>query len=209
MIRNTRQLSLTDDHSCALSTQGNIACWGDNMRYLLGPGSYLFSKTIAESNLSLALSMGSSHACLIKANNAAQCWGDNNYQLGTGRTRRELSPTNVMGKPHKRYPSGRKFHMPTNSIRPSKMLGNNYSGQLGIDQLIAPKTISLICSLNWLNSVALHQKLQLVSTLLARYWIINKSNVGAITNPVNLESQRNKARPNLKLLRRCAKAGAR
>lgn len=60
LSEDTKQLSLAGTHSCALSIQGNIACWGDNMRYLLGPGflSALCSKTITRSNSSYVFIYG-------------------------------------------------------------------------------------------------------------------------------------------------------
>ncbi|CAM3572170.1 RCC1 domain-containing protein [Vibrio aquimaris] len=136
LSEDTKQLSLAGTHSCALSIQGNIACWGDNMRYLLGPGSYrrFAPRPLPAQTPAMSLSMGSSHACLVKDNNTAQCWGDNFFgQLGTGRTRRELTPTNVVEpSPLSDIQVGENFTCLQTQSGQVKCWGNNYFGQLGI-----------------------------------------------------------------------------
>jgi alpha-tubulin suppressor-like RCC1 family protein len=79
--------------TCALRTNGRVACWGDGLAGQLGTGTKASSNTAVEvKNLDtvVAISAGEAHACAVKSNGTVVCWGDNgNGQLGTG----SLTPT--------------------------------------------------------------------------------------------------------------------
>ena len=57
-------------HSCAIKTDGTIACWGNNNSGQLNnvpSGTYT------------AISAGFSHTCAIKTDGTLACWGDNTH----------------------------------------------------------------------------------------------------------------------------------
>jgi alpha-tubulin suppressor-like RCC1 family protein len=97
-----------DDHSCALLTNAQVRCWGDNSFGELGEGSQ------DESHLPIAvknaagtgpltgvrqISAGGSTTCAVLENGQARCWGRDAYgQLGSGFDDGDRSlPTPVAG----------------------------------------------------------------------------------------------------------------
>jgi len=75
--------------SCAI-VNGAVQCWGNNMNYMLGDGTYT-SRTAPVQVQGLtanatAVTAGGDHACAI-VNGSAYCWGANSYgELGDGTT---------------------------------------------------------------------------------------------------------------------------
>lgn len=97
-------VSVSSGHSfnCAISTEGEVYCWGLNSSGQLGDGTtadklkpvkvdgLLSGKTV------VALSVGFSHACAVDSTNGIYCWGDNfNGMLGDGSNIRSLMPVAV------------------------------------------------------------------------------------------------------------------
>ncbi|MEM7126057.1 MAG: C13 family peptidase [Chloroflexota bacterium] len=96
-----------DSHTCVLTSNGSIQCWGDNLRGQLGDGSAGNSRTtpVAVSGLSSGVSAISaghgsygSHTCALTSSGSALCWGWNYYgQLGDGSTTDKITPMAVSG----------------------------------------------------------------------------------------------------------------
>jgi cysteine-rich repeat protein len=93
---NVVAVSLGSLHSCVLTDQQTVRCWGYNARGQLGQGN---TTTIGDTEhpyvinaISLgddAIDMwtGSSSTCALLAGGGVRCWGDNNFgQLGYGHT---------------------------------------------------------------------------------------------------------------------------
>lgn len=57
-------------HVCALRTDGEVVCLGDN----------LFGQCDAPSGSYIAVAAGGRHSCALRASGEAVCWGDNQYQ---------------------------------------------------------------------------------------------------------------------------------
>lgn len=89
-------------HTCALTAQQEVYCWGMNQFGQLGDGSVTISRTTLVKVSGLhgvsAISVGGYHTCAL-ANGQVQCWGDNRHgQLGDGTTVISRSlPVDVVG----------------------------------------------------------------------------------------------------------------
>jgi alpha-tubulin suppressor-like RCC1 family protein len=86
-------------HSCLLTQQGKVDCWGQGAR----PGQEIspneLSKPFPIENLdAVALGVGWYHTCAVTRAGTVKCWGQNtNGQLGNGETTDSSSPVDVTG----------------------------------------------------------------------------------------------------------------
>src|SRR5690606_30278959 len=71
-------------HSCALSPDGAVWCWGSNFQGGLGDPSVIGTSAVAVQTLgsgeAIALGSGWNHSCAVHPNGTASCWGSNNQQ---------------------------------------------------------------------------------------------------------------------------------
>ena len=98
-------LSAGESHSCALTTDGGIECWGYNGFGQLGDGTTTnaFSPIgvvgLSSSSI-LSISAGGSHTCAVTSTGSVKCWGLNTSgQLGDGTTKTSATPTQVSNLP--------------------------------------------------------------------------------------------------------------
>jgi alpha-tubulin suppressor-like RCC1 family protein len=92
-------------HSCALTSAGQVLCWGDNEAGALGDGTLTLSYIpVAVREISYqisdvaAISAGGSHACARTNVGAVVCWGYNRAgQLGNSGTTNSSTPVAVTG----------------------------------------------------------------------------------------------------------------
>jgi serine/threonine protein kinase len=88
-------------HSCALSNDGSILCWGANDRGQLGLRGT--ARKTAPTRISTdvpfeQVAAGMADACAVARTGAAYCWGDNTYgQLGDSGAGPQPTPTRVSG----------------------------------------------------------------------------------------------------------------
>ena len=91
------------DHTCAVTTPGDVLCWGDNFFGQLGDNG-----VVPESNVPLSVSgfsanvsslaAGGYHTCARLVGGTASCWGDNFYgQLGDATLVDHFVPEPVTG----------------------------------------------------------------------------------------------------------------
>ena len=94
-IRKFTQISSGDNHTCAISIDGNSYCWGGNAYGQLGNGNttssnvpVLVSQGERPDGVTFtSISTGTSHSCGIGSDGNGYCWGINNMgQLGNGNT---------------------------------------------------------------------------------------------------------------------------
>lgn len=106
-----RSLSAGGDHTCGLTTDGTIRCWGSNRVGQLGatvatsclarPGSYNTAYPCSSAPVEVPgsftqVSAGAMHTCALASDGTAYCWGSNEFgQLGTGAGTQEASPVAV------------------------------------------------------------------------------------------------------------------
>ncbi len=103
-------IALGDSHSCALSTNNSIFCWGKNDQGQLGFGNISASSAIIwePDNVSeqwdlsiahpIAIDAGLEHTCALLDNGSVFCWGNNGKgELGRGQI--NTSPSNSLATP--------------------------------------------------------------------------------------------------------------
>ncbi len=93
-------VTVGQEHSCGLSSQGRVSCWGANDRGQLGDGSRVDRGALTEVALLRGVSKvdsGAQHVCAI-ATTGVHCWGANdNRQIGGGAVEDALTPRLVLG----------------------------------------------------------------------------------------------------------------
>ncbi len=97
-------LSLGGDHSCLLTGQGGVECWGSNNLNQLGDGSYNSSAMPQEvTGLDLgvlSVDAGRNHTCVVVKGGSVKCWGSNfGGQIGNGESGYQVTsplPTDVL-----------------------------------------------------------------------------------------------------------------
>ncbi len=132
------QVAVGSDHTCALTADGGVKCWGDNHYGQLGDGTTA-NHTIPAGVSGLgsgvhAIASGLWHTCALTENGGVKCWGDNRKgQLGDGTTTNRLTPVDVSGLSDvmRAITAGVYFTCAMTEQNEAKCWGDNSSGQLG------------------------------------------------------------------------------
>jgi alpha-tubulin suppressor-like RCC1 family protein len=133
-------------HTCALTEQQEVLCWGDNRYGQLGDGSVTISRTtpVAVSGLSgvSEISVGGYHTCAL-ANGQVKCWGSNSDgQLGDGTTVISSSlPVDIVGLTDVQEVAAYAYHTCARLANGDlRCWGNNTDGQLGDSTKLSSNT---------------------------------------------------------------------
>lgn len=125
-------------HTCFLTTEGTVKCWGNNYHGELGNGSNI-EKSTSPVNVSglnrnvTALTTGGFHNCAIVLKKV-ECWGENESgQLGDGTTLNQNHPVKVIGLPDDviAVTAGESFTCALSHAGLVSCWGENRAGQLG------------------------------------------------------------------------------
>lgn len=124
-------------HSCALTGNGQVWCWGYNQAGQLGDGTRQDSLSpvqVTGLNPVVGLATGDAHNCAWTADGAAYCWGSNYYgNLGDGTREDQLTPfrVNSLTEPVLAMTAGNGFTCALNASHGVQCWGDNVLGQLG------------------------------------------------------------------------------
>ena len=94
-------ISAGDLHTCAITTEGGVRCWGSNDSGQLGDGTTTDRATPVyvvglESGVA-AVSAGTNHTCALISDGGVKCWGTAGGILGDGTANHSSIPVDVVG----------------------------------------------------------------------------------------------------------------
>jgi alpha-tubulin suppressor-like RCC1 family protein len=128
-------ITVGDNHSCAVLSDGNVTCWGRNNAGQVGRGA---TAPVAVTGLSGASSItaGGDHTCVLLSGGTIECWGGTGGDgvLGNGAAAGSLSPvavSNLTGVAALGMGSGAFHACAVLSDGTTACWGNNTAGQLG------------------------------------------------------------------------------
>jgi alpha-tubulin suppressor-like RCC1 family protein len=102
--QSNRRLAAGEKHSCAISSDGNLWCWGRNGHGQLGTGSVVESPVptpVVGLQQCVSVATGEKHTCCVKENGEVACWGNNDWwQCGHTDGTILLEPVIVEGLSH-------------------------------------------------------------------------------------------------------------
>ncbi len=89
-----------DDHTCVLTDEGQVECWGNNSSGQLGDGSTddsrAFPQAVQLPTRAIAITSGYQRSCALTEDGTAYCWGNNlDGALGDGTDEDRNTPVRV------------------------------------------------------------------------------------------------------------------
>lgn len=126
------------DHTCALTSGGEVKCWGNNEKGQLGDGTNIWrtapQDVVGLTDEVVAITAGENHTCALTTGGEVKCWGQNaHWQLGDGTTTTRSTPVDVVGLPSRAtaIAAGKTHTCAVVAGGEVRCWGGNQSGQLG------------------------------------------------------------------------------
>jgi len=140
-----RQLSAKSGHTCGVTPNNRLFCWGLNHTGQLGDGTGADSPRpirIARGLAFRQVSAGNLHSCGVTTNHVAYCWGHNQAgALGDGTTNGSLGPVRVVrGLAFREVSAGNQFTCGVTTDNVAYCWGLNSDGELGIGHTSGPES---------------------------------------------------------------------
>ena len=128
------------DHTCGITTDGTIYCWGANSSGQLGNG--MMGSTVPANPMPVQTSVkftsvgtGDKFTCALGADAKVYCWGNNGAgQLGNGNTTHHITPMPISGSETTTYKAvavGLDFACALTTAGQVQCWGDSWNGQLG------------------------------------------------------------------------------
>lgn len=97
----TLAVTVGGSHTCALTLEKNVKCWGYNFHGELGDNSTLNREAPVDveglTSTVKAITAGAHHTCAIMSDESAMCWGYNAHgELGNGTNENQIAPVKVL-----------------------------------------------------------------------------------------------------------------
>ncbi|MCA8837601.1 MAG: putative Ig domain-containing protein [Proteobacteria bacterium] len=155
-LRRVVQVSLGDAHTCTISANGGLNCWGGGRDGQLGLGdrrSRNIPFRVGRGDDWSALSTGNNHTCAIKTSGELYCWGQNSQQqlgLSDGNGSSRFVPNQVSTDTDWSALGAGNNH--TCAIKTSGELycwGDNTFGQLGLMNELSSRLIQIGTDTDW------------------------------------------------------------
>ncbi len=143
------QLSAGSEHTCGVTSDDQLFCWGRNNQGQLGDGTTADRHTpvqVAGTLRFRQVSAGFHATCALTTDSRTFCWGANAFgQLGDGTTARRLKPTAVLGGRVFRQVEIYDTHTCAVAASNNRAFcwGENRNGQLGIGNNTGPEAGSI------------------------------------------------------------------
>jgi len=142
-----------ESHTCALTSDGYLFCWGDNSRLQQGatsPAIVTVPTRIATADRFVSVEAGLYHTCALRSDGALVCFGANESgQLGRGdRSATSPGPARVGTRTYERYALGDNHSCAIVAAGGALFCwGSNGTGQLGLGatpEALVPTSVPLV-----------------------------------------------------------------
>jgi alpha-tubulin suppressor-like RCC1 family protein len=155
-LQTKRGIATGAYHTCSVTNDGGVSCWGKNEEGQLGDGTVTdrhLPAPVAGLPSGVALvSLSYAHGCAVLVSGAVKCWGRNDEgQLGDGTTQDRWTPGDVRGLPPVVSVAVGKNHACALSGGGAVYCwGRNEQGQLGVgstfDKSLTPVAVPSLAS---------------------------------------------------------------